>query len=427
MADEAKATPAAPASRSLPFLALVAFALPGFLALLVGHGVGRFSFTPMIPAMVGAGWTSGAEAAYLGATNLGGYLLGGLLALPLARAWGTGMTIRTALAATVAATLLCALNPGFWGLVPLRLLTGITGGVLIILAAPAVLAATPASARGRVGGLMFTGIGSGIALSGTLVPWLADFGVVVAWIGISAVGLIALLAGWRFWQAGGALVPLDTGANIGAGLQAGQIAAAPASDRLRLTGGWAMGLLAFAYIADAIGFVPHSVFIADYVARGLGLGLGLGGWQWIAFGCGAMAGPILLGALADRIGFRPTLALAVSAKALGVASPLLTESLALMAVGSAIVGAVTPGIAMLTSGAALEIVGVAAYRQTWRTLTLLFGIFQAAGAYGLSYLFAATGDYRALFALGTAAMTAGALALIALALFGRTVRAAAAP
>ena len=53
-------------------------AIGGAATLLVGMGIGRFSYTPLIPAIILDGALSEAEAGYVGAFNLGGYLLGAL-------------------------------------------------------------------------------------------------------------------------------------------------------------------------------------------------------------------------------------------------------------------------------------------------------------------------------------------------------------
>ena len=46
-------------------------------------------------------------------------------------------------------------------------------------------------------------------------------------------------------------------------------------------------------------------------------------------------------------------------------------------------------------------------RAAWAQATTTFALFQAAGAYGLSYLFARTGgDYAVLFVIGAAAVAA---------------------
>ena len=47
----------------------------GLAATLIGNGIGRFAYTPLIPALIAAGWFSPAEAVYLAAANLAGYLV----------------------------------------------------------------------------------------------------------------------------------------------------------------------------------------------------------------------------------------------------------------------------------------------------------------------------------------------------------------
>ena len=58
--------------------------MSGFSASLVGIGLARFAYTPLLPAIVGAHWFAPSTAAYLGAANLAGYLAGAVLARPLA-------------------------------------------------------------------------------------------------------------------------------------------------------------------------------------------------------------------------------------------------------------------------------------------------------------------------------------------------------
>ncbi len=67
-------------------------AIPGMSALLLGTGLSRFGFTPLVPALVQAGWFSAAQAGYLGATNLAGYVVGAAIAR---RAPATGLSSPT--------------------------------------------------------------------------------------------------------------------------------------------------------------------------------------------------------------------------------------------------------------------------------------------------------------------------------------------
>src|ERR1700742_3544217 len=53
-------------------------------ASLVGIGLARFAYTPLLPAIIDAHWFVPSAAAYLGAANLAGYLAGALLGRPMA-------------------------------------------------------------------------------------------------------------------------------------------------------------------------------------------------------------------------------------------------------------------------------------------------------------------------------------------------------
>ena len=57
--------------------------------LFVGMGIGRFSYGPMIPALVETGALSAAEAGYVGAGNLLGFLVGAVFALAITRRLGS--------------------------------------------------------------------------------------------------------------------------------------------------------------------------------------------------------------------------------------------------------------------------------------------------------------------------------------------------
>src|SRR3954463_12058548 len=143
---------------------------------LVGIGLARFGYTPLIPALIAAGWFRPSAAVYLGAANLAGYLAGALGARWLAARTGAATTLRTAMALTAASLFACAFPLGFAWFFVWRFLSGATGGVLMALAAPVVMPIVPADRRGLAGGAIFTGVGLGIAASGTLVPGLIAVG-----------------------------------------------------------------------------------------------------------------------------------------------------------------------------------------------------------------------------------------------------------
>jgi hypothetical protein len=62
--------------------------LSALCASLIGIGLSRFAYTPLIPPLVTQHWFSPSQAAYLGAANLAGYLAGALGSAVAARRIG---------------------------------------------------------------------------------------------------------------------------------------------------------------------------------------------------------------------------------------------------------------------------------------------------------------------------------------------------
>src|SRR5262249_26095406 len=159
------------------------------------------------------------------------------------------------------------------------------------------------------------------------------------------------------------------------------------------------------YGVNAIGLVPHMLFLVDYVARGLGRGLAAGAFDWVVFGIAAVFGPMLAGQAADRIGFRATLRLAFCVQAAAVALPVFTSGSGWILLSSAVSGGVLPGISTLVLGRIHELMhGSSAQGRVWAHATTAWAVAQAAGAYGYSYLFGRTDDYALLFGIAAAAL-----------------------
>src|SRR5690349_14784015 len=88
-------------------------AAAGLIANLVGIGLARFAYTPLIPALIDAAWFSPAEAAWLGAINLAGYLAGAWIARRLAGRWPAPTVLRAMMLLATVAFFACALRLGF--------------------------------------------------------------------------------------------------------------------------------------------------------------------------------------------------------------------------------------------------------------------------------------------------------------------------
>jgi MFS family permease len=137
--------------------------LAGASASLVGIGLARFAYTPLLPAIVSAHWFPASTAAYLGAANLGGYLAGALAGGWLARRFDATFVLRAMMLLVTVAFVACAFPVSFLWFFGWRFASGLAGGALMVLAAPTVLAHVTPSRKGFASGAIFSGIGLGIA------------------------------------------------------------------------------------------------------------------------------------------------------------------------------------------------------------------------------------------------------------------------
>lgn len=367
--------------------------IAGAATLLVGMGIGRFSYSPLIPALIESGHLTAAEAGYVGAANFFGYLVGALAA-PLLRAHrGEVPALRITLVVALICLVASILPWGFLWLAWWRFLVGAAVGVMMIYALAIVTRHAPADKLGAATGIVFTGVGVGILFAATLVPLLLRIGLAAAWAGLALIGAVAVCIAFWGWRAAD-----SDAAAPGAG----------SSPETRLE--WTpvvIGLVA-ARTLFSIGLIPHSIYWVDYLVRGLGRDMDFGGMHWALFGIGAITGTYLWGRLADWIGFRAGLGLAFAALALGAAMPVIHSAGWALVLSSLVVGA-QPGCSAILSGRTYQLVGAARMAAVWRWMALISGVGQAIAGFAYVVLFAYAGSYLPIFLLGGTAMAAGAV------------------
>jgi predicted MFS family arabinose efflux permease len=368
--------------------------IAGSATLLVGMGIGRFSYTPLIPALIEGGALSASQAGYVGAFNLAGYLVGALAALRIRTRWGETRTLKACLIISLVCLIASIADLGFAWLVFWRFLVGVTVAVMMIYSLAIVTRYAPPGRLGTATGIVFTGVGVGILLAGTLIPALLQHGLAAAWTGLAVLGALGVATGIWGWGAADDAAP-STPPKSPPPSQRPPITPAV----LRLIAGQTM---------FSIGLVPHTIYWVDYLVRGLDHDIAFGGMHWVLFGLGAVSGTYLWGRLADKLGFRAGLVLVFAALAVGVALPVIEPALWALAASSLVVGA-QPGFSAIISGRTHQIVGPAHMPLVWRWMALTSGVFQAAGGYAYVMLFDSTGSYPALFLIGGGAMALGAL------------------
>lgn len=354
----------------------------GFASTFVGIGLERFAYTPLIPALVASQWFSASEATYLGAANLLGYLVGALSAGKLSAMLGSRRGLGLAFGLAAASFFCCAVSTPFAWFFLWRLISGLTGGWLMVIGPSVAMRLAEPAKRTAAATRTFMGIGAGALASAVIVPALIDVGLTASW---SVLGIVCLMAGVT------GVVALSSDES-----PPPETVAEPSSAVSSATG-LAVALTTVAYVGEAVGFVPHTVFWVDYLEREAGLSTAAANLQWALFGLGAMFGPLLVGGGVRHAGWRRGLALALALQGLAVALSFVSVAWVARSCSSFVVGAFVPGVVALTSGRIAELVGMDAYARHWGRATALFALGQAVAGYGMAGFYAVVGSGRPLF------------------------------
>jgi predicted MFS family arabinose efflux permease len=368
--------------------------LTGFSALFVGIGIGRFCYPPLIPALIQHHWFSFAQADYLGATNLAGYVIGAILAWKISHKIPAPGLIKAALLISILTFAGCAFPLPFIFYSLLRLLEGFTGAMIMVLTPSTIFNYIPDDKKGLATGIMFSGLGLGIIMVGSLTPWLVSKGLSAPWYFYALLSIVLFIIFYNGWPASAPVIDQ-------------QAADATTNTRVKLTK--AMLLLMLIYACNAIGFAPFTVFWVDYITRGLDLGTHTGNLMWLLFGLGGAAGPLLSGLIADKAGIARSLRALLFLDGFSVLLTVISSSVVTLALISFLAGGTGMIITSLVAARVSELVDRTHQKKVWGWMTILFSVLYAGDAYLCSYLFSVTNSYHLLFLISGSVLIGGGI------------------
>ena len=366
-------------------------ALGGGGGMFVGMGLGRFSYTAMVPALVEAGGLTAVQAGRVGMVNLIGFMLGAavsakMLVIGSARRVLTGVIVLSGVALAAS-----ALPYGFAWLALCRGVVGVTTGITMVLSLALIAATAPERKRPVAASFVFAGVGIGVLTSGTLVPMLLDHGLAAAWGGLALAGVAGVVLAIWGWNAAPDLR---------------RPASQPPGARMSLR---PLAGLLVAHALFSLGIVPHTLYWVDYIARGLGQGITIGGLHWSLVGVFSVLGPWMAAWLALRMGAAWALVVGFLALGAGIGGPALWPVVAMLVMSSALFGA-QPGMSALMAVRARELGSPEAIPRVMRAMILANSCGAVIGGLTVPALYGLTGSHGAVFLLGGAAMLVGAMA-----------------
>ncbi|WP_340160086.1 YbfB/YjiJ family MFS transporter [uncultured Hoeflea sp.] len=372
---------------------IVMTAIAGALAMAVAMGLGRFFYTPVLPAMMSGLGLGPAEAGWIASANYVGYLLGAILA---AYGWAEGIERKVALSGLVATALLLlamGVSSNVFVLAIIRFLAGVASAFVMVFTSAIVLSHGLAANKPWVQSSHFGGVGAGISISAVMFGLiiLADSGWRMAWIMAAVLAFAGLIVVSRY-------LPRDI------------VRAGPAKKEPPLVWTPSLAALTIAYGIFGFGYIVTATFLVAIVRDGGGSSLFEAG-VWLATGIAAAPSVAYWMPAVRRVGLANVFALGCLVEAIGVAASVLLP----LPAGPIIGGVLLGGTFIMVTAFGLQLGRQLATESPRRALALMtaaFGTGQILGPVVAGYL----ADWSGTYTWASLAAAAGLLASAAIVL-----------
>lgn len=371
----------------------------GICALVLGLGVARFAYTPLLPLMQRQAGLGVAEGGWLAAINYVGYLSGALVASLISdlvlkdRLYRVGMVVAVLTTAMMGITK----DPVVWAIS--RYFAGLSSAAAMMLGTGLILNWLIRNDHPSELGIHFSGIGLGIAGSAAAVALLSTWHLDwrEQWYAFTAIGAVLLVPALSW-------LPAPDRSTLTRSGQA-MTDAPPGSIFLRL--------LMASYFCAGVGYVVSATFIVAIVDQMPHL-RGYGNVVFLFIGLSAAVGGMAIDLVARRIGELDALILAAVLQIFGILMPVLGSGLFVALLGGVLYGVTANGIVSLVLTMAGRYYPTRPAKMMGK-MTFSYGMAQViAPAITGSMALRLGGGYRAGLYLAAGAMAVAALLLLVL-------------
>ncbi|MGQ7889278.1 YbfB/YjiJ family MFS transporter [Paenibacillus sp. WC2504] len=366
----------------------------GFVMLTIAMGIGRFSYTSILPFMQSQINLSITEAGYLAAINNLGYLVAAFCASLMTSGARKSTHLQVHLVLCILTTGLMGATSSFFLWVILRFIAGLSSGFIFVLASSLVLDALLADKREKRIGVFYGGVGFGIALSGLLIPLFSLHSWRGAWIGLLVVSIILAAIIWRFIQE-----PKKQHSSLNA------------SDKkffVKETN--LFPYLLIVYGLEGLGYIVSATFLVSYVKQVPNMEF-FSDYSWIIVGVAAVPSTIFWSWCMGKMGYVKPLIFALILQAIGVILPVLIPNIFGVTLGSILFGGTFMGISMLAITAARALKPTNG-NQAIALMTGFFGTGQILGPIGAGFVMDTTKSYSVSLALATLVLVIAVIVMI---------------
>ncbi len=369
-------------------------ALACMVSLAVAMGLGRFAFTPMLPIMLHEGKLDLQAGGLLASLNYLGYFVGALSCAAIRLKPAT--MVRGALVATAALLLGMGLWQGFTGWGVLRTAAGVMSAWTFVFASGWGLRRLAETGAPALQGVIYTGPGIGIAVTGLLGGAVGRWGSEAGWIGFGLLSLALIAVVWRVFGDGEAAHAAAPAATTAAPSDAESTAA-------RNDARWLVALYGFA----GFGYIITATFL-PVIARQALPGSAWPDFFWPLFGLAIVPGALIGARAPTHWDNRLLLAAAYALQALGVVLSVAWPTIAGFTLGSLLLGMPFTAITLFAMRDARRLRGNAAAGLIGYA-TASYGVGQILGPLFAAPLAQRSGSFAVPLLVAAAVLALGAL------------------
>lgn len=370
----------------------VRYLIGGIFALVIAMGIGRFSYTVILPYMQEAFEFS---AGYLATSNYLGYLVGAWVAgrLPI------GNKRILFLQITLVISILTTAFMGFtnaiiiWYL--LRFISGVVSAFIFVVITSLILDQLASSSHMHLSGLFYSGVGVGIALSAVIVsPIQAVFHWNGTWIVLALFSIVLFVLIVLFIR------PITPSKQ----LVESQIISQKTPPQ-----SW-MKWLIIAYSLEGLGYIVTGTFIVSIAQESTSFH-GDAAFVWFVVGVAAIPSCIVWSKLAQRYGYVKILLISMLLQAIGIILPALATNSMTLYASAFIFGATFMGITTVCTTLARKLAPVNSH-QMIGYLTAGYALGQMIGPSIAGTLASYTNSYQYALVGASLVVMLGGLCLI---------------
>ncbi len=372
------------------------YLIGGILALMIAMGIGRFSYTVILPYMQEASGFSRATAGYLATSNYLGYLIGALVVgrLPIEQKRVPFLQVGLIISMMTTAFMGFTETIIIWYV--LRFISGIMSAFIFVVMASLVLDQLADNNKSHLSGLFYGGVGIGIAISAIIVSPIHEvFKWNGTWIALALLCVLLFVFIVLFIKSiphskkqwGNPSIPVPK---------------MPPKSWLK----W----LIVAYSLEGLGYIVTGTFIVSIAQESTSFH-GNAALVWFVAGLAAIPSCIICSKLAQRFGYVKILLISMVVQAVGIALPAIATNTITLYISAFIFGATFMGITTIVTTLARHIVPVNSH-QILGYLTAGYALGQMVGPTVAGVLANATNSYQYSLVGAATVVIIGALSLL---------------